>query len=170
MISLRGQEVLPWPARLPARIRASHQPHRSRPLLHGVSRDTSGCTCTRFLALATGTALSTCSQGRHVLHAEFAGKALRIALEPVGQAWGIPDMYGKDADGNCVRIMAATPTAPPMLLWSRSPPRAPPQRGRSVLEVETDLHGYGSRRHVVCAAEGGEEVVQRILVRQVDDR
>src|SRR5579864_2731566 len=38
------------------------------------------------------------------------------------------------------------------------------------LEVEAELHGFGSRRDVVRPAERGEEVVQRHLVRQVDDR
>ena len=36
--------------------------------------------------------------------------------------------------------------------------------------METELHGFGARADVVSAAEGGEEVVQRHLVGQVDDR
>ena len=38
------------------------------------------------------------------------------------------------------------------------------------LEVETDLAGSGARRHIVRAAKGREEIVERILVRHVDDR
>ena len=36
------------------------------------------------------------------------------------------------------------------------------------LEVEADLAGYGTRRDVVRAAEGREEVVEHVIVRQVD--
>ena len=35
---------------------------------------------------------------------------------------------------------------------------------------ETQLSGKGARRDVVRAAEGGEEVVERVLVGQIDDR
>ena len=36
------------------------------------------------------------------------------------------------------------------------------------LEVETNLTGNGARRHVVRAAESGEEVVNAYSVRQID--
>src|SRR5271155_8193 len=36
------------------------------------------------------------------------------------------------------------------------------------LEVEADLAGDGARRDVVRAAEGGEKVVERIVVREID--
>lgn len=42
-----------------------------------------------------------------VLHAEFVAKGVRIAVEPVDQTRGTREMYIKDADGNCVRFMAA---------------------------------------------------------------
>ena len=42
-----------------------------------------------------------------VLHAEFVAKGVRSAVEPVDQTWGTRKMYVKDADGNCVRFMAA---------------------------------------------------------------
>ena len=38
------------------------------------------------------------------------------------------------------------------------------------LEVEPELHRQGPRRHVVRPAKGRQEVVQRIVVRQVDGR
>ena len=38
------------------------------------------------------------------------------------------------------------------------------------LEVETQLHRFRSRRHIMRAAERGNEIVQRLFVRQVDDR
>jgi hypothetical protein len=38
------------------------------------------------------------------------------------------------------------------------------------LEVEAELYGLGSWRHVVRPAERREEVVKRCLVRQIDDR
>jgi hypothetical protein len=38
-----------------------------------------------------------------------------------------------------------------------------------VLEVETNLAGDRTRRHVVRAAERGEEVVKRHFVGQIDD-
>src|SRR5207302_858221 len=40
---------------------------------------------------------------------------------------------------------------------------------RDSLEVEAQLHGFRARRDEVRAAERGQEVVQRGLVRQVDD-
>jgi hypothetical protein len=47
-------------------------------------------------------------------------------------------------------------------------------RGRSPCrifsEVEGQLHCLGPRRHVVRPAEGGKEIVQRLLVCQVDNR
>ena len=39
----------------------------------------------------------------------------------------------------------------------------------AVSEVESQLRGQGPRGYVVGAAEGGEEVVERVVVRQVDD-
>jgi hypothetical protein len=38
-----------------------------------------------------------------------------------------------------------------------------------VLEVEAELDGFGARGDEVCAAEGGEEVIERVFVGQVDD-
>ena len=39
------------------------------------------------------------------LHAELAGKVVRIDTGPVDQTWGTREMYGKDADGNSVRFL-----------------------------------------------------------------
>jgi len=38
------------------------------------------------------------------------------------------------------------------------------------LKVEAELHGHGSRCDVVRAAEGGNKVIERFLVGQIDDR
>lgn len=38
------------------------------------------------------------------------------------------------------------------------------------LEVEVDLGGDGPRRHVVRAAEGREEVIERVSVGEIDGR
>ena len=51
-------------------------------------------------------------------------------------------------------------------LGSRPTLRALP----SELEVESNLGGQRSRRHIMCTAEGRQEVVQCIFVRQVDRR
>ena len=45
-----------------------------------------------------------------------------------------------------------------------------PSGDRKRLEVEAQLGRVAARRNVVCSAEGGEEVVERVLVGQVDDR
>ena len=39
------------------------------------------------------------------LHAELAGKGVRIDTGPVEQTWGTREMYVKDADGNSVRFI-----------------------------------------------------------------
>ena len=39
------------------------------------------------------------------LHAELAGKGVRIDTGPVDQTWGTREMYVKDADGNSVRFI-----------------------------------------------------------------
>jgi catechol 2,3-dioxygenase-like lactoylglutathione lyase family enzyme len=38
------------------------------------------------------------------LHAELAGKDVRIDLEPTDQTWGNREMYVRDGDGNCLRF------------------------------------------------------------------
>ena len=48
------------------------------------------------------------------------------------------------------------------------PPR-PSLFRHTLLKVEPNLSGQRPRCDIVGAAEGGEEVVQRIFVRQVDD-
>src|ERR1019366_7487032 len=40
---------------------------------------------------------------------------------------------------------------------------------RAALEVEPQLGGQRSRRHIMRSAERGKKVVERVLVRQVDD-
>ena len=37
------------------------------------------------------------------------------------------------------------------------------------LKVEPDRRGYRARRHIVRSAEGRQEIVERLLVRQIDD-
>ena len=44
----------------------------------------------------------------------------------------------------------------------------PPPTAEHLLEVESDLSRKRTRRYVVRAAEGREEVVERVLVGQVD--
>lgn len=39
------------------------------------------------------------------------------------------------------------------------------QRNQPRLEVKADFGGFGSRRDVMCAAEGGKEVVEGLFVR-----
>jgi hypothetical protein len=46
----------------------------------------------------------------------------------------------------------------------------PSSTGEHLLEVESDLSRKRPRRYVVRATEGGEEVVQRLLVRHIDGR
>ena len=46
----------------------------------------------------------------------------------------------------------------------------PPASRPGHLEVETQFRRLRARRDVVGSAEGGEEVIQRQFVRQIDDR
>jgi hypothetical protein len=46
----------------------------------------------------------------------------------------------------------------------------PSPTGERLLEVEPNLSGERTRRDIVRAAEGGEKIVQRHLVRQVNRR
>ena len=52
--------------------------------------------------------------------------------------------------------------------------KVPAARSKSIcdcaLEVESNLRGQGSRRHIVRPAERGKEVVKRVLVSDVDRR
>ena len=60
--------------------------------------------------------------------------------------------------------------------WFRRGKQVPPLRCALVgmtqvrLEVQGQLAGHGARRDVVRAAEGGEEVVERLFVGQIDGR
>jgi hypothetical protein len=49
-------------------------------------------------------------------------------------------------------------------------PTLPSSTGERHLKVETDLSGDGPRCDIVRAAEGGEKVIKRILVGDVDSR
>jgi hypothetical protein len=39
-----------------------------------------------------------------VLREEFLAAEVKIDLTPSNQTWGRREMYGKDADGNCLRF------------------------------------------------------------------
>ena len=39
------------------------------------------------------------------LHTEFAGKGVKISVEPVDQTWSTREMYVRDPDNNCIRFI-----------------------------------------------------------------
>lgn len=68
--------------------------------------------------------------------------------------------------------VSATPRTVTFILGVQRPPfptrRQHPSAIRS--EVESDLPGYAPRRHIMCAAESRQKIVQRVFVRHVDER
>lgn len=73
----------------------------------GVARDGVWLNLSSFSGDGVAGGVNLLVRDVDVLHAEFVAKGVRIAVEPVDQTWGTREMYVKDADGNCVRFMAA---------------------------------------------------------------
>jgi hypothetical protein len=67
----------------------------------------------------------------------------------------LENWFGEELGSKCQRLVNEPP-APETLLVERTQPR---------LEVEAEFHGFGTRRDVMRAAEGGKEVVEHVLVR-----
>ena len=75
------------------------------PCYMGVSRDGAWIRLSSFSGDGVvGGVVNLLVDDVDVLHTEFVGKGVAIAVGPVDQTWGTREMYVKDADGNCLRF------------------------------------------------------------------